>query len=189
MTFSIIVPTCGRRTLKRTLLSMRGQLTIDDEVLVVGDGPQPRAQAVVESLGWPPLRYIEGPQTGCFGNSQRMLGIAAATGDYLVFIDDDDTFTSDAINMMRLAVEEQPGKAFMWRFVDRNGGVLWRNAIVTMGNVGTPCICFPAERGRLGKWEEVYEGDFHYIRSTLNHFAPSEIVWRQEIVQVARRQA
>ena len=52
--FSIIVPTCGRRSLGRTLESIRRQALVDgDEVLLITDGPQPLAMDLFRASGLP----------------------------------------------------------------------------------------------------------------------------------------
>ena len=48
---SIIIPTCGRETLGRTITSIREQLsTYEDEIIVVGDGVQLVARGILSLL-------------------------------------------------------------------------------------------------------------------------------------------
>jgi hypothetical protein len=185
MTISIIVPTRGRRSLKRALLS--AHLHPGDEIVVVGDGPQPVARAICEGLGWPALRYDEVGPTQDWGNSQRMHGLTLARGDYVAFLDDDDTYLPDALNRLHGAMEQTPGLPFLWRFIDKNGGVLWCEPIVKLSNVGTPCILFPNDPARLGAWENGYVGDYWFIKSTLDLYPFQAVQWKQPIVQDARR--
>ena len=60
--FSIITPTIGRPELARALLSAARQLGPYDEHIVIGDGPQPEAQAM--ALEYRHTRYIQTPRTG-----------------------------------------------------------------------------------------------------------------------------
>ena len=58
---SIIIPTIGRATLARTLATIAAQeLLPGDEVLVIGDGPQPEAERMFQAAGLPG-RYLDGP--------------------------------------------------------------------------------------------------------------------------------
>ena len=75
---SIIIPTIGRATLARTLATIAAQeLLPGDEVLVIGDGPQPEAERMFQAAGLPG-RYLDGPERHNWGGAQRTF--AAAQG-------------------------------------------------------------------------------------------------------------
>lgn len=184
--FSIIVPTCGRRTLVRALASALLQVTTGDEILVVGDGPQPHAQGVAATCG---LRYLETPALHGWGGPQRTLGIAAATGDVLLFLDDDDRYAAGALAHLRTVCAAHPGRLVLGRFVTREGRVLWADPVVRCGNVSTQCIAVPNQTDRLGTWTARYEGDYDFIASTVARLEAAGIsdpvVWDPIVVQLA----
>jgi hypothetical protein len=188
MTLSIIVPTCGRRTLKRALRSALPQLEPGDEIQVVGDGPQPVARAICDALACPALHFSEtAAPAHDVGGTPRHQGMARARGDYLAFLDDDDTYLAGALARLHGAMDHQPGLPFLWRFIDHNGGVLWAHELVKFGNVGTPCILFPNDPARLGVWRPGRGGDYWFIKSTLDLYPFQAVQWKQPIVQDARR--
>jgi glycosyltransferase involved in cell wall biosynthesis len=165
MTLSIIIPTIGRDTLPRALRSLLPQLAPGDEVLVVGDGVQPYADAVC--AGVDQVRYLETPETHCFGNAQRQAGMAHATGDALAFLDDDDVARPRALAVMRAALAQFPDRVLICRFIDQHGLVLWRTPAIVQGNVSTQQIVVPNRPNWIGTWGDRYEGDLDFIQSTV----------------------
>lgn len=166
--FTIIVPTSGRTTLRRTLRALRRQDRGDIEVIVVSDGHQPVAEQIVRQLGWPSVRFIRGPNTRSWGNQQRMIGIAAARGRYLAFIDDDDVHRRRAFRHIRKVIREHPGRIVIFR-MKRDGVVLWADQEVRWANVGTPMFLVPNVPGKVGTWvtEDRYSSDYDFISESV----------------------
>lgn len=182
--FSVIVPTCGRQSLRRTLRRLRAEDRGDIEVVVVGDGPQPGAEEITrgESARWPSLRYLETEPTGSWGNAQRMAGIEQAKGRYLVFMDDDDLTKRGAFGAIREAVRSTPDRVLLFRMRYLDGRVLWRDQVVELGNVSTQQVVVPNQPGKVGSWltEDRYTSDFDFITECVQ--LQGEPVWRPEVV-------
>ena len=187
MRLSIIMPTIGRFSLWRALNSLVPQLEAGDEVLLVGDGPQPIAKRASEVYGTS-VRYVEHEPTHCFGNAQRQAGLAMASGDYVLFLDDDDILIPSAFAVVRDAIRETADCPMLFQHIDRNGLVLWIDPVVRMGNVSTAQIVFPNRPEYLGAWKDVYEGDYWFIRSTLDTWPGGDaaVVWRPNILADCR---
>lgn len=82
MKVSVIIPSLNAPTLARALTAVAGQDTPAHEVIVVG-----RDEAgVLDS--YPAVRFIDTEQPACAARA-RNLGIRAATGDILLFLDAD----------------------------------------------------------------------------------------------------
>lgn len=177
MTFSVVIPTCGRETLRRTLRSIAAQSKPPEEVIVVGDGEQPVARAIFEEERRPGWRYEEHGPTRLIGNAQREHGIALARGDYLSFMDDDDVYEPDAFSAIRAAVAEHPGRPLVFRMDQSFGAVLWRTPALTYGNVGTPMFVVPRLPGLLAPWRT---NDFDFIAGTVA--LQGKPVWREEVI-------
>lgn len=193
-TISIIIPSQGRPTLERTLDSVRDQLLPGDEVIVVVDS---------HGMGAPEFFAIEariapyGSQfvvTDCdagyhnHGHAQLNNGMDCAHGDYLSFQDDDDVYTPGALAAMREAAVAHPGHPLLFRFRSYlNGLVFWRFAgLVAEATIGGHCLVVPNDPARLGKWGDHYEGDFSFLKSTLDLWRPIEPVWIDKIIAIAR---
>ena len=102
MRVSVVIPTLNRHgPLARVLASVLIQQLpahATAEILVVDNSPDGNAEALVASLvakGRPdlPMRYLAVPKPGVA--TARNAGIAAATGNWIAFIDDDEEAAPD----------------------------------------------------------------------------------------------
>jgi hypothetical protein len=130
---TVIIPTVGRDSLAATLGSLTPQLSDEDDIMVVEDGET---------------------QLGAYGHGARNWMLDRFDldwgGTHFWSIDDDDIAASDALNIIRTAIESFPGA---WFIFQRIGGanshyhglkVPHTKHKVLPGNVGTPCIVWPA---------------------------------------------
>lgn len=91
MLLSIIIPTCNRNDLLTKCLDCiaPGKQTVNHtmyEVIVTDDGNTNQAkELILENYSW--AKWVEGPKRGPAAN--RNNGAAFATGEWLVFLDDD----------------------------------------------------------------------------------------------------
>ncbi len=197
VSLSVIIPTPGLgRPLKRCLRSIASQpLLPGDEVLVVGDcldDPQdclPEVQALVADFG-AQYRYLSTvPAAHDFGHTQINIGMHVAKGDYLVFQDDDDVFTEGAFGSIRNAAEQHPGAPLMFRFVTRFRTLVWgAHPVLAQDHVGGHCFVVPNRKEHLAPWSERYQGDWDFIRGTLDKWPGGDkaVVWREEVIALAR---
>jgi glycosyltransferase involved in cell wall biosynthesis len=187
---SVIIPTCGRETLVRTLQSLiPAGLRSYDEVLVVGDGSQPAVGPIV--LRFHPLldlRYFEHGPTRMVGHAQRQYGMSQATGTHLLSIDDDDVYLPGAISAVHEAIRKNPDRVLLFREESRTPrhpwGIIWKDRQIRQGNVGTRCVVAPNVHGRLGTWGNRYEGDYDFIRSTVDLYPDRDagVVWVDRVI-------
>jgi glycosyltransferase involved in cell wall biosynthesis len=187
MKLSIIIPTCGRQTLMRTLQSVvRGGIRKDDEVLVCGDGPQPVAAGICAQFSQYPIRYLEGPRTLCFGNAQRSCAQRQAQGDFVVYMDDDDEYTQGALTVMRDAASANPAAIHIFKMIHRTLGVIWKEPAVRCGNVSSQMVLVPNIKDRLAVWPEKYEGDYWFIRRTVDNWPGRDgaVCWQEAVVAI-----
>lgn len=138
----MVVATKGRDTLARTLAAVAPQLESGDELLVM--------------------------RLDCeWGNEARDLMMAKATGTHLLFIDDDDVHTPDALTVIREAVSLAPTVMHIFRMA-HGDGLTWAQEDFAVGNVGTPMVCFPNLPDKAS-WQNK-DGpisDFRFIHETL----------------------
>ncbi len=188
MTLSVIVPTPDGGFLPALFASVRPQIREGDEVVVVGDthsAPLADVREMVEAEGHRWLELDAGRHA--WGHPQINYGMEHARGDYLVFIDDDDVFAGDAFTNIRRAIRRlHEPRPLMFRFRSMRHGTLWRQKVVAHAGVGGHEFVVPNIPDRLGEWSDAYEGDFHFMRDTLAKWPPDSLVWREEIIAIAR---
>lgn len=97
---SVIVRTCGRpKTLRRTLQSLRWQTYRNFEIVVTEDGPDTARAMLQAEFADLPVRYLnDGAHHGRAANGNR--GLAAARGTLCNFLDDDDFFYPDHLELL-----------------------------------------------------------------------------------------
>jgi glycosyltransferase involved in cell wall biosynthesis len=151
-TFSIIVATAGRPSLRRTLASITPQLEPGDEIMVVCDA------------------------SGDAGDTPRMSAMPRARGTHLAFLDDDDVYAPDALEKMRRFAREHPGRIGIFKMEHPAGTTHWREGEPELryANVSTQTFLVPNVPGKLGRWQEgaprpgggEYAGDYVFITET-----------------------
>src|SRR5262249_48456121 len=115
-----------------------------------------------------------------------------ATGDYLVFGDDDDAFFPDTRKAIVAAARIDPGRPLMFRMIDPNGAIVWVDEKIRMGNHGTPMFVVPNDPKKRGRFGNRYEGDFDFVQSTLakytnnDYTGESMVVWDKTIIYGCR---
>jgi len=200
-TLSVIIPTQGRDTLERTLRScLDAGLRPDDEILVVADTHEPLIGNIIEMMSramrsmdlYIPNNFLVTHDAGhhCFGHCQINHGLEIARGDYIVLNDDDDVFASGAFDRIRAAADELPEpRPLLFRFQSMFGVVYWLEphaGTAYEGQIGGHCAVFPNDK-RLGRFSCRYNGDYDYIRSTLDNWGgDSEAVWIDDVIAIAR---
>lgn len=183
-TFSIMIPTIGRAMLDRVLGQLAPQTADGDEILVVGDGRQPEAQEMASRHGGR-VKYMEHGPDHCWGHPQRNWAMPLARGSHLMSMDDDDESLPGALSAVRAAVAAAPDSVHAFR-IHHKGGLIWAERAVYMGNLSTQNFVVPNVPARLGRWGRRYEGDFDFIRSTLDLHPDGDatVVWHEDIVAV-----
>ena len=103
---SVIVPTCDRPALLREALASIRALEGSDlffEILVGDNGVDPETPAVADEFG---AIYLKARTRG--PSAARNVGLRAATGDYLAFVDDDDVWLPRNIRPHMALLDSDP---------------------------------------------------------------------------------
>ena len=181
MTLTCIIPTVGRPSLYKALESCR---TADEVIVVVDDG---RAGA------WQPerlaanVKVIHVPTCARGGHQGRNAAMPHATGTHLCFLDDDDIYTYDAIDLFRAHAADVP---VIFRMDHYKHGILWREPLLEFGNVSTQMFVVPNDPAKLARWEEHMPGipepggDYTFLKGCAETMG--DPVWREELVAVLR---
>jgi glycosyltransferase involved in cell wall biosynthesis len=186
---SIIVPTADGEGLDTLFASVADQLLPNDEIIVIGDTHDgahtlDRVSMEVRGAGY---AYCElDAHHHCWGHCQINHGITQASGDYLIFIDDDDCFPDGALVAIRAAIADQPEpRPLMFKFWSRrHGRTLPPGHYIQESAIGGHAMVVPNLPERLGRWECRYAGDFDFIQSTLALW-PAGPAWYDDVIACA----
>ena len=143
-TFTIILATTGRKTVNRAITSIAPQLQPGDELFILRD------------------------DSGDAGDTPRNETMHRAAGTHLLFMDDDDEYTKDALATIRRFADENPGRIGIFRMKHPTGPMHWRDPQLRHANVSTQLFCVPNVPGKLAEWKHVgrRHGDFRFISFT-----------------------
>lgn len=108
---SIIVRTCGRpKVLRETLISLRHQTYPYIEIVVVEDGQECAGPMIREEFSDMNILYFTtGKKVG--RSKAGNIGMEMAHGEYLNFLDDDDLFYADHVEVLVRTLERSKNKA------------------------------------------------------------------------------
>ena len=104
---SVIIPTYNRSSLVVEAVDCVLRQTMKDvEVIVVDDGSTDDTCAVIKAIGDPRIRYFYKENGGV--STARNLGMEHATGEYLCFLDSDDLWPANFLEVMLEALRGNP---------------------------------------------------------------------------------
>lgn len=105
-TVSVIIPTYNRAELvPHAIESVLAQTFRDFELLVVDDGSTDDTREAVEAIEDPRVRYLYQENGGV--SAARNYGAREANGEYLIFLDSDDTAYPDWLETMISVVQQE----------------------------------------------------------------------------------
>lgn len=94
---SVVIPTRNRPELVlRAVESVAGQAYRKLEIIVVIDGPDAETEAALRAVAEPRLRILALPESRG-GSDARNAGVAAAQGEWIAFLDDDDEWLPEKL--------------------------------------------------------------------------------------------
>jgi glycosyltransferase involved in cell wall biosynthesis len=112
---SVIIPVHnGENTLKETIDSVLGQSFQDFELIIVDDASTDKTLEIVRNVSDPRIKYLYRENRNA--SKSRNQGVEQAKGKYISFIDADDLWTSDKLELQLAALEKnsQAGVAYSW---------------------------------------------------------------------------
>ena len=138
VTVSVILPTRNRaRMLKRAVTSVLAQTYTDFELIIVSDGSSDETEAVVAGFGDQRLRFLKHAKARG-ASAARNTGLKVTHGKYIAFIDDDDEWTSNKLELQLPLLQASPsnvGLVYSWMDYLQDGRVYSTRKPVLRGSV------------------------------------------------------
>jgi glycosyltransferase involved in cell wall biosynthesis len=146
LTVSVVIPAFNyARFLPEALDSIVRQKGARIEVIVVDDGSTDDPASVVQR--YPGVKLIRQENRGLA--AARNVGLRAATGDYIAFVDADDRLVEGAVETWLAEFRRKPDCGLVhgsYRSVDANWRPIWQPEPVSLGEDGFATLL---ERGNL----------------------------------------
>ncbi|KAF3885339.1 MULTISPECIES: glycosyltransferase family 2 protein [Nostocales] len=122
-TISVIIPAYNaEHTILQTIESVQRQTFSDFEIIVIDDGSTDRTLEVLNAIADSRLKIFSYDNGGL--PVARNRGMARATGEFLAFLDADDLWSPDKLQLQLAALQQRPeaGVAYSWtHFMDEQG--------------------------------------------------------------------
>jgi len=177
---SVITPTWHRHDLllKRCIPSVAAQTWPSVEHVIVSDGPDwDLGQAVLEASN--PRHQVtftcldEHDTTEHWGGPARRRGLEVAEGGLIAYLDDDDAYRPDHLQVLAAALLAAPGARFaVSRMVSHGpdgGATVIGGEMPAFGTVGTPMILHWADLADVATWGPPSAGeDWELVSAWLN---------------------
>jgi len=104
---SVVIPTYNRSKLVRGAInSVLNQSFTDFEIIVVDDGSTDDTHSVIEGIADDRVKYLYKDNGGCA--TARNRGMANSQGDYLAFLESDDIWPKNFLEVMLSCLEDNP---------------------------------------------------------------------------------
>ena len=171
---SVIIPTHNRpEFLKRSIKSVLDQSYQDLELIIVDDGSKPTAQNIVDSFQDSRIRFIR-QEVSRGGGTTRNIGIRAATGNFIAFLDDDDEWVPNKLAIQMEYFEGTPDDVGIIAKSGRAGG-LRRESYRPSERKGkaAPAKAWPQRFWRrIGRVHWHHDGRWLVIEIPSGHYPP-----------------
>lgn len=178
MKISIITPTYNRHhELRRCIDSVKAQNHGDFEHLICSDGFDSGVQNIVNGMNDQRFQFhsTERIAGGNFGNPQRNAMIEIATGDYLIFLDDDNTIDSGYFETANKLIEGTEGIA-VFRIRHNTAGVIPKTNEIAINHIDSLNFMIRADIAKQFMWiPHLYSADFEYVNDCVGYCRANDI--------------
>ncbi|AFY54116.1 putative glycosyltransferase [Rivularia sp. PCC 7116] len=117
MNISVIIPVFnGEVTIGETINSILNQTFRDIEIIIINDGSTDDTLATIKEISDSRIKIFSYPNAGLSASRNR--GISQAKGEYISFIDADDLWTTDKLELQWKALQENPQAAIAYSWTD-----------------------------------------------------------------------
>lgn len=200
-TFTVLIGSCGRDTLKDSLDSFYRQARVDgDQIIVAFDANGKSDEWVREKLrfvrgygpGFDACAHVgvkaDGTPYSWYGIEQinYAMRTVAMTGSHVLTIGDDDVYVDNAFAMLRRRCQLDPSRPVLFRFVAPWRELLWEVQQMRMSRISGCCIAAPKQYVDAFPTREYVEHDFDWMQGILNRAHHKLPDWYDKVLVIAR---
>lgn len=166
--FSIIIPTYKRtELLNRAMKSVKDQDYENYEVIICSDGYSEEDKQCVLNMNDNRFIYnfIEKKEFKNWGHAQRNAMISKCTGDYTVWLDDDNTIKKDYLSFSNNELINDQYGMLIYKIKHNACGIIPRYKNITGGNIDTLNVMVRTDIAKKTEWGMSYDADFFAIKN------------------------
>jgi len=130
---SVVIPSYNRASIiKRTIMSVLDQDISDIEIVVIDDGSTDNTKQIVNKINYPSLMYVYQENKG--PGAARNKGIKIANGEFIAFLDSDDLFLANKINLQLSILKTRSDVGLVYGahyLIDGNGKIIHKSRVNT----------------------------------------------------------
>ena len=195
MTFSFIIPTSGRKTIIQTINSLNGQISSNDEILVVQDPGMDILSIIKDKINIPIKTITDTtPGNNKWGYKARTYGMFCATKEWIHIIGDDDIYIQGSIQKLRSLVSSCDKVPIICRM--KRGGneadTIWKAPVFGYkeAQLGGEMYVFPNIKDKFGRFATSYInektpvhycGDAQFISELVSNYN-KKVIWSNIII-------
>ncbi|WP_019498979.1 glycosyltransferase family 2 protein [Pseudanabaena sp. PCC 6802] len=124
---SVVIPAYNaQKTILETIHSVLNQTVSNFEIIVINDGSRDNTLSLLSTISDPRLKVFSYENGGL--SVARNRGISNAIGEFISFLDADDLWTQDKLELQVAALQKNPdaGVVYSWtQFIDEHSNLLF----------------------------------------------------------------
>jgi hypothetical protein len=192
-TFHVLIATYGRASMIKLLDSLRDQLTENDAITIVFDGPDAYNWSNFNELWLSGHKskinvIINDVNLGYWGHPirEKYVQLISPKTTFIMHADDDDSYYPNSFNKLRKLCKSS-NTLYITKMNYANNPlkvIPSQNKQILLNDIGTPNGVIPFNMARFGHWENKTGGDFEYYNSLQKYI--NNIVFLDEIIYKVR---
>lgn len=163
---NVLISTLGKKTIFRTLISLKDQLNEDDFLTIIFDGINTNVDIirlfVKKNFICNYEIIFEKIQQGYWGHGIRNK-YNNLKGDFIHHSDDDDEYLPNSIEHMK-NICLCKNTIYIFKIIRENGEIIWKNKEIKINKISTQSGVIPNHINKQGYWELKYGGDFDFYK-------------------------
>ena len=194
-TFHVLIASGGRPSLREMLDSLKGELSENDAITVVFDGPEAKNKSGFNK-SWmnghlAKINIIEqDPNLGFWGHPalNKYIPLLKPETTYVMFADDDDEYVSGSFNILRKKCTD-PNVLYISKMKYHKSHPLYPSIVpilgtnsFSLGNISTQNGIIPFNSAGKSTFTHIHGGDYDYYKGLKDNI--KNIVFLDDIIYI-----
>ena len=166
MKYSFITPTYNRHaSLKKSIDSVIAQNYSNWEILICSDGEDKMVETIITEYNDERIKYFYTKSTNFFGTHQRNYLLEKTTGDYIIFLDDDNYLYPNHLEIINQNIENSDMLIYHINFESYQYSVIPLVDKIIHEQIDSLNFVIKRELSTRYKWRKIYEHDYIYFKN------------------------